>query len=491
MNEPQSNSDFARTALHGTAWRYLTFFSGKLMVFISTAVLARLLTKDDFGVVGYAVTTIGFLDVMADMGIGPAIVYHSEDKRTATTAFWLNVVTSITLFGLTWLLAPLVADYFRDPRATEVIRVLGLTYPLTAIGNIHEYLLRKKLYFNRTFLPDFLRAMTKGTVSILLALSGFGAWSLIFGQLSGVLVASLTYWAITPWHPTFTFLTSRARSLLDYGLKYVGSSWVAIILMNVDYLLIGRYLGPEALGVYTLAFRLPDLLILQFARILSTVLFPLYTRLREVSGGLARGFFFTTRYISLITVPLGVGLALVARPFTQVVFTEKWLEAVPVIQAIAIYTVLLSLAYNAGSAYKAQGRPQVITWLGLVRLLMLLPALWWAVTTARSIVAAGWMQATVALFSSALNLYVAARLLRLPLGEVVHALRPSFLAGIMMSGAVLATIELSRTTPPWLQLTIAILTGAATYLTALWLLQRQVLMEAGQVLRAALQRSRG
>lgn len=481
--------DYSRAAIHGTAWRYMTYFSGKLLVFVSTVFLARLLTQDDFGVVGYAVTAIAFLDVVSDLGVGPALIYHKEDQRTTTTAFWLNLGIGLTLFLIALVVAPLAGIYFRDPRAVPVIRVLALTFPLKALGDTHDSVLRKRLAFGTIFLPDFLKALSKGGVSILFALLGFNAWSLIIGQLSGTLIASLAFWIVTPWRPTFSFDTGIARSLLGYGLNIVGVDLLAVLLLNLDYLMVGRYLGAAALGVYTLAFRVPDLVILQFARILSSVIFPIYSRMRDVPGSMARGFFLTTRYVSLVTMPLGVGLALVARPFTLAVFTEKWAEAIPVIQAISMYALLLSLFYNAGSAYKAQGRPQVLTQLAIVRLVLLFPLLWWSVQVAGSIVAVGWSQAFVALISGVLSFYVASRLLKLDMKELFIALRPAAIAAMFMAVAVLLALAASRSFTPWPQLIVSVAVGGLTYLSAIWFLQRDVVMDASKKLRSALSRS--
>lgn len=486
MSLTNQRPDFARVAIHGTAWRYLTFFGGKLMVFISTIILARLLGKDDFGLVGYAVTTIGFLDVVSDFGIGAALVYYPDDKRRASTAFWLNLVVRTVLFGGSWFLAPLAGIYFRDDRVTQVTRVLALTFPIDALGDIHGWMLRKRLDFGRTVIPDFLSAITKGLASIIFAMLGYGAWSLIWGQIAGAIASSVVMWFITPWNPTLEFDFGMARGLLSYGFNIVGVAVLAMLLQNLDYLLVGRYLGTEALGVYTLAYRLPDLIILQFARILSTVLFPLYTRMRDIPGSLARGFYLTTRYVSLVTLPLGIGLALVAKPFTLVVFTDKWQEAIPILQWLAIYSVLLSLAYNAGSAYKAEGRPQVLTWLGLVRLAMLFPALWWAVNTAQSIVAVGWMQALVALVGGTINLFAAARLLGLPLRELGDAISPSLMASAFMAAATLGVLVLTAAGSPLVQLLLSVLAGGVAYAGALWLFKRDLVLSLVKNLRSSL-----
>lgn len=481
------NKGFAHAAIRGTVWRYVTFFSSKLMVFISTVVLARLLSKDDFGVVGFAITALVFIDVLGG-GIGPAIIYYSEDKRRSDTAFWLGLAVGFFLFCFTWIMAPYIAAFFHDSRALLVVRAVGLTFPLNALGDAHAAILQKQLAFDRIFIPDFMLAMSKGIVSIVLAFHGFGAWSLIWGQVAGSLISSISFWIVNIWRPSFNFDLQYAKDILNYGIKYISANIVSIISLNLDYLLVGRYLGTEALGVYTLAFRLPDLLILQFAGVLSTVLFPIYTRMRDIPGNLARGFALTTRYVSLITVPLGLGLALIVRPLVIVIFTDKWIDAIPVVQVLAIYAVLRSLAYNAGSAYKADGRPQVITLLEFIRLVFLFPALWWAVTGIKTITAVGWGHMLVALISCVVDLSVAARLLKLPLRELALALWPAASAGFVMAVSVFAVLHFSAGSSDLLQLSLGILVGAVAYLASLWIIQREVVLDASNLVRGALSR---
>lgn len=488
MEDSKPQSTLGRTTIHGTAWRYLAFFFGKLLVFISTVVLARLLTPDDFGVVGYAITAITFLDVVSDLGVGSALIYHDENERTSTTTFWLGLLFGVGLLCVGWALAPFAGVYFRDARVVPVTRALSFIFPINALGSTHASVLYKKLAFGRMVFPDLMMAFAKGAVSIVLAVSGFGAWSLIWGQIIGSLISSATYWFITPWRPSFIFDRQIARGLLEYGFNIVWVDLLGVVLLNLDYVLVGRYLGSVALGLYTLAFRLPDLLILQFARVLGQVVFPVFTHMREAPESLARAFSQVVRYVSLITIPLGTGLALVAGPLVLTLFTDKWVGAIPVIQAIAIYALFLSLAYNTGDAYKAQGRPQVITWLGLVRLGLLFPALWWAVTGAASIVVVGWMQVLVAFAAAVLQLYVAVRLLKLSVRSLLVAVRPALLAGVLMAISVKTVLFLSMADPSWLQLLFGIASGGITYGLALWLFERKVVLDVANTMRAAMTR---
>ncbi len=482
--------NLTHATLWGTFWSYASFYSGKLMVFISTVILARLLSEEDFGVAGYALVIISFLQVMSDLGTGQAVIYYRDDPDAPDTGFWLSLGLGTLLFLLTWVGAPLVGLFFHDPRAVPVTRFLGLVFPITAIGNTHDVLLRRELSFGRKFIPDFARAFSKGIISIVLAGLGLGAWSLIFGQISGRVAGTVTLWRTYSWRPRRRFNRRLARALLSYGVNIVLVSGLGMVIANADYLLIGRYMGAAALGVYTLAFRIPDLVVMQFCYIIGRVIFPVYATLREDPAALRKGFLNTARYVSLVTVPLGLGMALVARPLVLTFFTGKWEAAIEPMRAIAIYALTLSLAYNVGDVYKAQGRPQILTYISLGRLAVLLPALWWAVTRLQTIVAVGWVHAAIAFVTGLLELYLASRLMTTPFREIVKALSPALSAGMVMTLVVGVSLTLSAAAASWMQLSIAVSGGALTYLGFLWVVQRPVLLEAGTVLRSVVRRKK-
>ncbi len=485
MSNTSNRSGLGNATIYGAAWKYFTFFSGKLMILVSTVVLARLLLKDDFGLVGYAVTAINFLDIVRDLGIGSAVIYHSDDEKISTTAFWMGLLFGCALFVVAWIGAPIVGTYFRDERVIPVVRALALTFPISALGDVHAAVLRKRLAFGRTVLPDVLMALTKGITSILFAFMGFGAWSLVWGQVIGTLVSSLTLWVVTPWRPSFFFDWQKARLLMNFGFSIVVMDLLSVLLLNLDYLMVGRYLGAAALGAYTLSFRLPDLVIMQFARIIGSVIFPIFTHMRDVPGSLGRGFVQIVRYVSLITIPLGLGLALVARPLTLTLFTEKWSDTIPALQGIAIYAMFLSLVYNAGDAYKAEGRPQVITWMGLLQLALLFPSLWWAVFYSGSIAAVGWAQAFVAFVTVIVNLFIATRLLSIRVVDLLDAFKPAVLSSLIMAVVVYLVLFASSGWENWQQLVLSVVSGGLVYGASLWVFQREVVMEVISRIRSA------
>ncbi len=465
--------DFRQVAAKGAFWVYAAQYSGKLVALISTVILARLLSKDDFGVIGYALIVTNFLDVLKDLGVGTALVYHRKDPAASATAFWLLVMVGGGLFGLSWVIAPYLGEFFRDQRAVPVIRALALTFPISSLGIVHRKLLDKDLAFKRTFGPSLARSVSKGLLSIVFALLNFKVWSLVIGNIGGVLVMTLVLWVIYPWRPSMQFDRKIARELVSYGSGILSINVIAFLLRDLDSIFIGRFMSADALGVYSLAYRVPDILIISFCGVISRVTFPIYVQMRETSRSLEKAFLSAFRYISWVTVPMGLGLTLVAKPFVLTFFSEKWLEAVPVLQAISIYAMFFSFSYNAGSVYKATGRPFLLTKLAVFRLVLLIIVLYLAVTQIGTIVSVGWAHAFVALVAGSLNLYVASKILKLPLVQLFHEIRTSLASALGMSlvvgGVLFATAQLS----PFGQLFLAVAAGGAVYLALLGYQERE------------------
>ena len=488
MNSEMKEKGLSNIAVRGTGWYFLSFFSGKLLSFLSTVILARLLLKDDFGLVAYALTFITFLEVVNSFGIDLSLVYHKESEAASNASFWLTLGIGLILFLVTLVSAPIVGSFFRDARVVPMVRVLGLTFPLQALGGTHSFLLQKKLAFGLKFVPDFTKSITKAAISITFAYLGYGSWSLIWGQVGGTALAVLALWIIFPWRPAFLFDTVAARSLLSYGTKIMSVDIVSIFASNIDYLFVGRYLGSEVLGVYTLAFRLPELLIGGFARIIGNVIFPIFTHIKNTTGDLSRGVYETTKYVALITLPLGVGLALVARPFTIVVFTEKWIDLFPIMQALAIFAMINTIAYNIGTFFKAIGFPQIITWLEVARLLLLVPSFAWAVLEVRSVILVAWVHAFVSLLLSIVTVYIAVRRSDITWGGYIRAVMLPALALVPMTLTVLTVMKLTQEMSPWVQLINSILSGAMAYLLILWVFQKELILDVFRRLMKAIAR---
>ncbi|MBI9043227.1 MAG: lipopolysaccharide biosynthesis protein [Anaerolineaceae bacterium] len=472
-----SENNFSRKVISGSIWTYASVYGGKFLVFITTIILARLLSKSDFGVVGYALVVISFLEVLIGLGVGPALVFFQEEEGAADTAFWLGLAVGIFLYIVSWFIAPFVAIYFRDERVVPIVRLMTLVFLLYPLNFVHESLMIKRLEFRKKFLPGISRSTFKGLTAVILALFGFGYWSLAYAQIVGVFADVITCWKVYKWRPRFRFVKRIAKSLISYGINIVALDTLSMLLLNLDYLFIGRFLGTEALGVYTLGFRIPDLLITQFTSVIERVIFPIYVKMREIPDALENGFKATLKYVSLVVLPMGVGMFLVAEPFVKTFLTEKWIEVIPVTRAIAIYATLFALSRNAGSLYKAIGRPDILTKQASGRLVVLAPALYFVSVKIGTISAVAWTHAAIALVAGTVNLIVAAWIIKIPFLTILNSMRLAVVGTVGMAASVYGISLISTQLFPWLQLTLAVLTGLLVYVGLLILQDRGLISE--------------
>jgi O-antigen/teichoic acid export membrane protein len=485
--DPPAARHLATAALRSAGWRFASELGGKGMVLISTIVLARLLDRDEFGVAAYALTLMALFGAVPSLGLGPALICYADDDRYKSTGFWIGLAGALAGTAIVWLLAPLSEHLFGDPRAIGVTRGMALIFPIEALSNVHGAMLRKHLAFRIGLVPELTRSLVKGVASIALAWAGFGAWALIGGLLGGALAAVPVYWILYPWRPRLRFDAEAARVLLPFGGHLVVVNSLGAAVRNLDYVFVGRLLGAAALGTYTLAFRLPDLLIRNLVAVLGQVLLPIYAKLRETSAPVGAAFASTTGYVVAVTAPMAVGLALLAEPIVVIAFSAKWIDVVPVVPPICLYALFVSISFNIGDLYKALGRPDILTQLGVARLALAVPALWAGAALVGTPAAVGWAQAGIAFTMMGVELGVARSVFRVPIGAVVGGVAPIAAACGAMAIAVCG-VRAVFANSDWLQLIAGVATGALVYALALALLAREFVTIGLGALRDALDR---
>lgn len=481
--EKQSVSD---SVISGTSWTYASRYGGKIINLIATAVLARLLTQEDFGVAGYALVFIGFLEILEGFGVGPALIYSGSDERSRNTAFRISVIVGIALGILTYLVAPLAGVIFNDPRAVPVTQALAIVFPITALRTVHRSILQRDLKFSLIAIPEFSRAGVKAIAAVGFAIFALGPWSLIIAQIVSSAVEAALYWYVNKWRPArhFKFEFSAAKNLLSYGGGVAGLQVIGAILLNLDYLFIGRYIGAAALGTYMIGFRVPALLIRQFISTTSQVIFPVFVRMNENKESLAAGWLVAIRYILIITVPASLGLVAIAEPFVIGIFGEKWRDAIPVVIAISLYSLIVSIEFNSGDVYKAQGRVYLLIRLSLLQAAITVPALWAAAVYLNTIAAVAWTQMVVVSVMTTIRLTVASRVLEVPFSQILKAMSRPLICGVIMLFVVLWSNYLTVSLPEVARLFIGIGCGAITYSALSWFVQREDIRQAISAIRA-------
>jgi O-antigen/teichoic acid export membrane protein len=480
--DPAQGDRLAARAARAVAWSYASWISSKLLALVVTAVLARLLTPADFGVVGFATVVVAYLTVVQDVGFGAALIQRRDDvEDAADTAFTVGLLSALALSLLTALGAPAIASWFDAPQVTPMLRVLGLSFVISAVGHTHITMLRRQLQFRRRAVPELGGTVVRGVVAVAAALAGLGPWALIVGQLAGVTTSSVLAWRVEPWRPRLRISPTLIRPMARFGIPLLGANAVHALVANLDYLIVGKVLGEAALGIYTLAYRLPELLLIGVVSVLNRAVFPALAEVQHSVSELRKGFLATMRYVPMAVVPVGVGLIIAAEPIVLVTLGDQWVEAVPVLRCLAAYALVSSLMVADGDVYKATGRSALLARFASLKLILLVPALLIGVHYGLVAVAAAHLGSTIVV--KGLRAVVAARILDVRIGDLFSPMRSTVVAAIALVAAATTAMTLLSEASDLIRLLVTAAAGSTAYAAVLLKLEWSAIHRLGALLR--------
>lgn len=355
----------------GLKWVTLSQASVQGGRFLTNVVLARLLVPEMFGLVAMANVVIHVLGVVRELGLGAAYIQRpvadAEERRVAAnTTFYLSLATNGALFLVASSLVPAIAAYYRAPEVEPVLRVMFVTFLFDAFGTTPSLVLQKELDFGRFALAEIAASAALAVIGIGAALLGFGVWSLVAGHLGSKAVQCTAFFLLSGWRPQRTFDRRMARELFAYG-KYL---WAFAILSAVgaqlDRAIMGRWIGPATLGVYTLALNLSLLPTRQITNLVNRVSFPALSTLQHDPVALRRASRRALAHVAVLSLPLGLGMAATARELVLTVYGPRWSEAIPVLEILAFYGMTLSVSAVHGPVLRAIAKPQAMLYTSIL-----------------------------------------------------------------------------------------------------------------------------
>jgi len=311
-----------RTA-RSMALAYGSYVGGRLLVLVSTAILAHLLTPKQFGLVALALLASTLLDRLADFGVAEALVIATDEELEvrSQTAFRLTMITGGAIAVLIAATSPVVVDFF-DEKGLEVLLLLvAANVFIRTIAQTPYALAQRSLDFRIRAVAELTDVIVRGIVSIVLALAGVGALSLMIGYLSGSVCHATILWSRSSFRPHRGGPRSGARSMLGFGGRLTALEAISAITYNIDNAVVGKVLGSTALGFYQMAYRMPELLVYNLSVVAGRVLYPAFAAVDRAA--LSRAYLMSLRYLLVIGVPVAAGLALLAHPFVDAVFGDR------------------------------------------------------------------------------------------------------------------------------------------------------------------------
>lgn len=317
----------------------------------------RMLGPEQFGLLGLVTVFTGFLAAFNDFGLSSALIQKKDiDEVDKSTIFWVSMVLGLVLAIIFIILSPYLAVFYDEPKITAIGRVLGFLFILQAIGSTHNALLRKSLFFKRIFWVNTSAVLVGGVVALIVAYKGYGVWALVIQQIIAGGMTAIILWIVSPFRPKLIFSQTRLKLHLRFGLPLVGTQSVNYWARNADNLLIGRFLGTGALGIYSRAYSIMMLPVSRITGVISSVMFPSFSLIQEDIKRVKQIYLKISRVISFVTFPLMGALIVVAEPFVLVVLGSQWKEMVFPLQILSVIGALQSIISLNGNIFMSQGR---------------------------------------------------------------------------------------------------------------------------------------
>jgi PST family polysaccharide transporter len=485
---PPAPEGLAVRATRGMIWSSLSLFTRQVTQLIVTIILMRLLEPADFGLVELAGIFNSIIFIVTDLGIGSAIIQRKElGEEQLDTIYWLNIGVGLAIFALIALvLSPLVARLYSLPILRSVMIVASLPLLIGPWGGPQRQLIQRNMRFTRLAALDITSALAGAILSIGMALSGFGVWSIVFGPVLSSLVGIILAWPLTSWRPQLRFRLRSIGDIMRFGSGIMGFNLVNYLGANIDFLVIGRTLGHTSLGLYTFAFDWGTITYNRITPFIGQVMFPTFSSIQDDDARLRRGYLRLLTYVALISFPAMAGLMVVAPEFVEVVF-PKYTAAIMPLRILCLVGMVYSVNTFTGSIIMSKGKTALLFRISWIRLFGFGLAV--AIGVQFGLVGV----AIADLIYSSVTLWffqwIAGRQIDLPLRTIARTLASPALVALSMGAATWAWrlgLRDGLALDPGLTLALTVPFGALMTLGAAWLFQRGELITLRHTLATVL-----
>lgn len=425
-------------AVDNMFWRLAERFGAQGVNFLVSIVLARILTPEAYGVVALTMTFTTLLAIFTTSGLGTSLIQKKEvDELDYSTALIGNVGIGLILYGLVFIAAPYIARFYHQEKITSILRVLALTLIIGGLNSIQQARISRSMKFKMFFKATLTGTLVSAVVGIGMAVKGLGEWAIVAQYLSNQVIDTACLWVMIGWKPTFRFSWERLKPLYRFGWKAYGAAMIEGLYNSFRSLLIGRYYTSADLAFYNRGCHIPGLINTNTNSAIQSVMFPIYSK---SSDDLARMKQMMKKAMSIgtfIIFPCMVGLAIVSKALIEVLYTSKWLSAVPFLQISCFVYALTPMHIVNLQGILAIGRSDISFKVEIVKktvaaIVVLICIHISLMTTAVSAIPLG-------IFALIINSYPVWKLLDYPLHEQLKDAAPALVMSVIMGILVYLT----------------------------------------------------
>ena len=364
--------------LSGGSWALSKIFGVQLINIGAIAILSRQLSPADFGLVALANVALRFFGVLSSQGINQFAIYDNSPnhQEKLNAAFWLNLIVSIgsVLIGIAAI--PLISNFYSEPLLATILLVLLLRFPLDVTSKLFDSILHKNLDFKAIEIRDFALQLSTALLGVIMALNGYGVWSLIVPSLIAAPIRLFLACQIVKWRPKTKLYIEHWREIFKYSSTIIGSSFTNFTITQGDTLLVGRLLGTTKLGFYNLSWGASNLVSKTLVTLTNKLAFPAFSAQKKDLGRIYNMLSKILFTIASISFPILMWMLVVPDYIILTLYGEQWIDSIIPFQILLIYAIRYSVGAPIGSVFKAMGRPDLNLKLGLVTIPFYLIGIW-------------------------------------------------------------------------------------------------------------------
>ncbi|NII11155.1 oligosaccharide flippase family protein [Oleiagrimonas sp. C23AA] len=474
-----------REVLHSLKWLAGARLAGQAIAWTITLVVIRILKPSDYGLMAIAEVLIGFATLFQELGLFSAMVQKRDlNDRHVEQAFGLLILINSGIYLLVFAMAPLLAGFFGDQRLVDIVRVLGIQFPLASFGVVQDAMLSRSMRFKQKSLANLVIGLGNGLTTLGFALAGFGVWALVFGSLAGALVRPFALGVAARHWCRPRFSRDGMSEMLRFGSFVTISKVLWYAYSRSDVFIIGKILGKELLGFYSIAMHLASLPMQKVSEMLDQVGFAAYASVQHDMEAIRGHFLRVIRVLGFISFPVFWGISSVAPDLVAVVLGQRWERAVIPLQLLGLVGPIRMIGHGSGSVLTAIGKPHIGT-LSLLLAILIMPPAFFIGTYYGGLLGASlaWVIGYPVLVLARLPLLLP------PLGLASRQyfaamLGPATGGAVMYLAVMLARDQIAGTVQdPIVGMILLVLVGTVIYPAFMWIFWRGVCREVLDLLR--------
>lgn len=363
-----SKESLKNKTVNGMGWSALDNFTQIGVTFFVSIVLARLLSPEEYGLIGILTIFIALFNTIVDSGFTNALI----KKKDATdvdysTVFYTNLVLSIILQVVFFLSAKPIAIFFEKPELVELTKVMSSLVVINALAIVQRARITKAIDFKTQTKITFLSSFLSGVIGIVMAYMDYGVWALVGQQISNQLLSTIFFWIYNKWMPKLIFSWTSFTEMWAFGSKLLASSLIDTTWKEIYQIVIGKCYSPATLGLYTRAKQFSDLCSSNLTTVVGRVSYPVLSSIQDDKQRLKWAYKQVIKTTMFLSFVLMLGMAVCAESMVYVVVGEQWLECVPMLQILCVLGMLYPLHALNLNMLKVQGRSDLFLKLEIIK----------------------------------------------------------------------------------------------------------------------------